>query len=146
MDEYCAAATFGVDHVGLSVRDLESTRRFFCDGLGWQVVGEKPEYPAVFVSDGHDMVTLWQVEVPERAVAFNRRVNVGLHHLALAVIDEASLRGLFERVEKWPGVVVEFSPELLGTGPKLHFIIREPSGVRLEFAFDPRLEELRKRG
>jgi catechol 2,3-dioxygenase-like lactoylglutathione lyase family enzyme len=24
-------STYGVDHVGLSVRDLESTREFFCD-------------------------------------------------------------------------------------------------------------------
>ena len=27
-------ATVGVDHVGLSVRNLESTRRFFCDCRG----------------------------------------------------------------------------------------------------------------
>jgi hypothetical protein len=25
-------------------------------------------------------------------------------------------------------------------GPKIHFMVREPSGVRLEFAYDPRLE------
>jgi hypothetical protein len=39
---------------------------------------------------------------------------------------------------------VEFAPELSGKGPKIHFIVREPSGVRVEFAFDPRLEEARK--
>jgi catechol 2,3-dioxygenase-like lactoylglutathione lyase family enzyme len=144
MAEQPIPATFGVDHVGLSVRDLESTRRFFCDCLGWRVVGERPDYPAAFVSDGHDMVTLWQVEVPDRAVAFDRRANVGLHHLALAVADRAGLDALYERVAKWPGVVVEFAPELSGKGPKIHFIVREPSGVRIEFAFDPRLENTRK--
>jgi len=138
------AGTYGVDHVGLSVRDLVSTRKFFCDCLGWRVVGERADYPAAFVSDGHDIVTLWQVESPGTAIPFDRRANVGLHHLALAVADRAGLDALHQRVSGWPGVVVEFAPELSGAGPKIHFIVREPSGVRIEFAFDPRLEEARK--
>jgi hypothetical protein len=32
----------------------------------------------------------------------------------------------------------------LGAGPKMHFMVREPSGVRIEFDFDPRLEAARK--
>ena len=48
------------------------------------------------------------------------------------------------RVSNWPGVVVEFGPERSGAGPKIHFIVCEPSGVRIEFAFDPRFEEARK--
>jgi hypothetical protein len=51
---------------------------------------------------------------------------------------------LYQRVLSWPGVVVEFGPQLSGAGPKIHFIVREPSGVRVEFAFDPRLEAQRK--
>ena len=138
------AGTFGVDHVGLSVRDLVSTRKFFCDCLGWRIVGERPDYPAVFVSDGHDIVTLWQVESPGQAIPFDRRANVGLHHLALAVVDHAGLETLYKLVSRWPDVVVEFGPEPSGAGPKIHFIVREPSGVRIEFAFDPRLEHARK--
>ena len=61
-------ATVGVDHVGLSVGNLEGTRRFFCDCLGWKVVGERPDYPAVFISDGSLIVTLWRVESPASAV------------------------------------------------------------------------------
>jgi hypothetical protein len=98
----------------------------------------------VFVSDGHDVVTLWQVESPGKAISFDRRANVGLHHLALAVVDRISLDTLYKRVSSWPGVVVEFGPEQSGAGPKIHFIVREPSGVRIEFAFDPRLEDARK--
>ena len=140
VSEHTTPATCGVDHVGLSVRDLESTCRFFCDCLGWRVVGERPEYPAAFVSDGQLIVTLWRVEAPDRAVAFDRRANVGLHHLALAVADRAGLDALYESVANWPGVIVEFAPELSGTGPKIHFIVREPGGIRIEFAFDPRVE------
>jgi catechol 2,3-dioxygenase-like lactoylglutathione lyase family enzyme len=143
MAENTTPATCGVDHVGLSVRDLESSRHFFCDCLGWRVVGERPEYPAAFVSDGHQIVTLWRVAAPDRAVAFDRRTNIGLHHLALAVADRAGLDSLYERVAIWPGVVVEFAPELSGKGPKIHFIVREPSGIRIEFAFDPRVKRPR---
>ncbi|HEY6735064.1 MAG TPA: VOC family protein [Roseiarcus sp.] len=144
MADESKTGTWGVDHVGLSVSDLASTRKFFCDCLGWRVVGERADYPAVFVSDGHDVVTLWQVESPSKAVPFDRRANVGLHHLALAVVDQISLDTLYKRVSSWPGVVVEFGPALSGAGPKIHFIVREPSGVRIEFAFDPRLEDARK--
>lgn len=136
--------TCGVDHVGLSVRDLASTRGFFCDCLGWRVVCERADYPVVFVSDGHDVVTLWQVESPGKAIPFDRRANVGLHHLALAVVDQSGLNALYKRVSSWLSVVVEFGPEPSGAGPKIHFIVREPSGVRIEFAFDPRLEDARK--
>ena len=144
MTDEVRASTYGIDHVGLSVRDLASTRNFFCDCLGWRIVGERADYPAAFVSDGHDVVTLWQVESPSKAIPFDRRANVGLHHLALAVGDQIGLDTLYRRVSAWPGVVVEFGPERSGAGPKIHFIVREPGGVRIEFAFDPRLEEARK--
>jgi catechol 2,3-dioxygenase-like lactoylglutathione lyase family enzyme len=98
VDEF-KASTCGVDHVGLTVRDLVSTRKFFCDCLGWRIVGERPDYPAVFVSDGHDVVTLWQVESPGQAIPFDRRANVGLHHLALAVVDQIDLDTLYKSVE-----------------------------------------------
>jgi catechol 2,3-dioxygenase-like lactoylglutathione lyase family enzyme len=136
--------TYGIDHVGLSVRALESTLRFFCDGLCWRLVGERKDYPAAFVSDGRGVVTLWQVESPDTAIAFDRRANVGLHHLAIAVVDRAGLEALYQRVSNWPGVAVEFGPQVSGAGPKIHFIVREPGGARLEFAFDPRLETSRR--
>ena len=48
--------TVGVDHVGLAVKDLALARSFFCDCLGWKVVGENQSYPASFVSDGNGIV------------------------------------------------------------------------------------------
>jgi catechol 2,3-dioxygenase-like lactoylglutathione lyase family enzyme len=138
MSERLEPMTIGLDHIGLTVRDLATTRGFFCECLGWNVVGGRPDYPSAFVSDGHTVVTLWQVLSPEEAVSFDRRANVGLHHLALAVDGRAKLDALYDRVARWPGVVVEFPPEPSGKGPKTHFMIREPGGIRLEFAFDPR--------
>ena len=130
--------TAGFDHVGLTVRDLDAARSFFVDCLGWKVVGGKPEYPSVYVSDGVSVLTLWRVEDPETAVAFNRRTNVGLHHLALRVPSRDALEALHARVSAWPGVVMEFAPEQSGAGPKFHMMLREPGGNRIEFAWDPR--------
>jgi catechol-2,3-dioxygenase len=110
-----ASLTTGIDHVGLTVKDLGLTSAFFIDCLGWKKIGEKPDYPAVFVSDGHIM----------------------LHHLAIRAADESAFNEIFERVSKWPGVKVEFSPELLGKGPKRHMMIYEPSGIRIEFDLNP---------
>ncbi len=128
-----APLTAGVHQVGLAVRDLEQSFRFFRDCLGWRLAGEKPDYPALFVSDGTVMVTLWQVEAPGSCVTFDRRKNIGLHHLALKVADRATFDTLYARVAAWPGVSVEFAPERLGNGPVVHFMIYEPSGIRIEF-------------
>lgn len=131
--------TAGIDHVGLTVDDLQATKEFFLNCLEWKQVGEKPEYPAVFVSDGHIMLTLWALKDTAAPIKFNRQKNVGLHHLALRVTDEASLDTILDRVSRWPGARVEFAPEPLGAGPKRHMMIYEPGGIRIEFAFDPRI-------
>ena len=94
--------TIGLDHVGLSVRDLEGAKSFFCEGLGWRVVGERNEYPAAFVSDGASVLTLWQVQSPSEAPPFDRRANVGLHHLAIAVADREGFEALHRRLAAWP--------------------------------------------
>jgi catechol 2,3-dioxygenase-like lactoylglutathione lyase family enzyme len=127
-------STVGVDHVGLAVTSLENTRKFFCECLGWKVVGENPSYPAAFVSDGNAIVTLWQVEDPQQCVPFDRRRNVGLHHLALKVADRGALDALHARVAAWPGTVIEFAPERSGKGPKVHFMVREPSTTLADLA------------
>lgn len=132
------ALTIGIDHVGLTVSDLQASVAFFTGCLGWNVIGGKPDYPAAFVSDGTSRITLWQVADGDRFVPFDRQHNVGLHHLALKLASEAELEKLFALVSDWDGVVVEFSPEPSGGGPKVHCMIREPGGCRIEFAWDPR--------
>lgn len=127
--------TRGVHHVGLAVPDLAAAERFFVDALGWSVVGGVPSYPAVFVSDGATMVTLWRVADPGRAVPFDRRANVGLHHLALTVADRGALAATFERVRAHPAVTVEGAPGPMREGSAMHhFLCAMPGGVRLEFA------------
>ncbi len=127
--------TRGAHQVGLTVRDIEAARTFFTEALGFTVVGGRPDYPAVFVSDGTIMLTLWRAADPDHARPFDRRENIGLHHLALAVRDGAALDLTFGRVGAHPGVTVEFAPEPMRPGsPTRHFMVSMPGGVRIEFA------------
>jgi catechol 2,3-dioxygenase-like lactoylglutathione lyase family enzyme len=133
MSEQSNAMTRGVHHVGLTVPDLAQTRAFFLETLGYRQVGEKPDYPAAFLSDGQVMITLWQAEQPAQAQPFDRKRGIGLHHLALAVEDEAALKELHERLARTSGVTVEFAPESLGGGPTRHMMCAIPGGIRVEF-------------
>lgn len=127
--------TTGVHHVGLALPDIEAARSFFCDALGYEAVGSVPDYPAHFVSDGSTLLTLWQVSDPATAKAFDRKKNIGLHHLAIGVADEAALATVFERVGAWPGVEIEFEPCSIREGSTVrHFMCAIPGGARVEFA------------
>jgi catechol 2,3-dioxygenase-like lactoylglutathione lyase family enzyme len=127
--------TRGVHHVGLALPDIEAAKDFFCDALGFRLAGGVPAYPAYFVSDGTTLITLWQTEDPDRTVPFDRRRNVGLHHLALGVADAAALDHVHERICDWPGVSIEFAPGPMREGSAVHHLIAAiPGGVRVEFA------------
>ncbi len=127
------AITQGAHHVGLTVPNLDEALAFFLNTLNFTRVGEKPEYPAVFVTDGVTMITLWQVYDPATAVSFDRRNVVGLHHLALAVPSSAALQQLHTKLSTDSTVTVEFAPELLGQGPTEHMMVHIPGGIRVEF-------------
>ena len=124
--------TQGLNHLGLAVKNLEKTKTFFTDILGWEESGYDKSYPRTAVSDGNIRLTLWQVDSSKETEEFDRRKNIGLHHLALEVESEPKLHELHEALKK-AGVEIEFSPELVGTGPRMHMMCYEPGGIRLEF-------------
>ncbi len=126
------ARTRGIHHAGLTVPDLAAARRFFEGALGFAAVGELPDYPAVFLSDGSVLITLWQAEDPAAAARFDRRRNIGLHHLALRVADPTALSALHAELAARSDVDVEFAPEPLGGGPTQHMMCAIPGGIRLE--------------
>ncbi len=127
----------GVDHVGLTVTDLNATTQFFVEVLGFDHFRSDDSYPSHFLRNGHVIVTLWRVADPDDVVSFDRKRNVGLHHLALSVDSFEALERLHERVSSFPGVRIEFAPELLGGGPAKHMMFREPSGNRMELIHRP---------
>lgn len=127
------AVTKGAHHIGLTVPDLAKTRSFFLDTLRFAQVGEAPDYPAVFLTDGTTMITLWQAENPANAVSFDRKNVIGLHHVALKVDGAATLDALHDQLNVTEGVEVDFAPEPLGGGPTRHMTCSIPGGIRMEF-------------
>ena len=124
-----AAVTNGCHHIGLSVSKLEDSADFFTDILGWQKVRRDEKYPAIFVSDGNIMVTLWQSKSEDPA-SFDKN-NIGLHHVAFMVDSEKMLDVCYQSIKN-RSLKIEFPPELLRDGPAKHMICYEPSGIRVE--------------
>ena len=123
--------TQGLHHLGLTVPALGPTKAFFTDVLHFEQVGEVADYPAVFLSDGSVMLTLWQARDPE-PVAFDRRRVVGLHHFALRVADDQALEDVHKRLSEAADVEIEFAPEPLGDGAARHMMCSIPGGIRME--------------
>ena len=126
------AETTGLNHLGLAVRNLDDTTAFFTEVLGWEELALDESYPRNAITDGKLRLTLWQVDHSQPVAEFDRRANIGLHHLALEVASEDDLNRLVNRIIDTPGVEVEFMPELVGKGPRKHMMFSEPGGIRLE--------------
>ena len=126
------AHTQGIHHLGLTVPDIKKASAFFIDALGFTEVGGSPSYPSIFITDGTVMLTLWQAENPEQAVAFDRKTNIGLHHFALRLAENTELATLHERLGARDDVTIEFAPEALGESGLQHMMCRIPGNIRLE--------------
>lgn len=126
------ALTQGTHHIGLTVPDINATRDFFVNVLEFKQVGDVPNYPAYFLSDGTSLLTLWQAVEPDHAIPFNRKTNIGLHHFAFKVEGVETLNTLYERLKTTAGVEIEFAPEPLGGGPTQHMMFTIPGGIRME--------------
>jgi len=128
----------GVDHMALTVSNVNASEAFFTRHLGFTVERRDPDHPAVTLTNGHVVLMLYRVAALGTEVPFDRKRNVGLHHLAFEIGSFEELAALYAQLERVPGVVVEFPPEPLGAGPAKHMIIREPGGNRLEFIHRPK--------
>jgi catechol 2,3-dioxygenase-like lactoylglutathione lyase family enzyme len=124
--------TQGAHHVGLTVPSIDDTRDFFVNILEFKQVGEVPDYPAYFLSDGTLLLTLWQATDPATATPFDRKTNIGLHHFALKVNGLDTLKTLHETLAQTEGVTIEFAPEPIGNGPTQHMMFYIPGGIRME--------------
>lgn len=135
MNDTTRVTTKGIHHFGLTVFDLEKTTDFFTRLLGWNEVKRDPSYPAVFVSDGTIMITLWALKLDD-VNRFDKNRNVGLHHLALEIESMAALTALYEKLNA-EDLEIEFSPESLRESSTTHMMVFEPGGIRIEFICVP---------
>ena len=128
--------TAGISHVGLSVVDLEASYKFF-QVLGFNKVGGSEAYPSYFISDGSSLITLWQTDA--NPTPFDRRKNVGLHHLAIKVSSLEALNVAYGLIKDVDGVRTEgegaFPPSELSGTSLTHSMVYEPSGNRIELTY-----------
>ncbi len=125
--------TNGLNHLGLSVKNLAASSAFFVELLGWEQSAVDLSYPRCAVSDGKLKLTLWQVRSPDQVAEFSRRDHLGLHHLALEISTQQALQQLYQSARDYPGVTIEFAPQLVNGGPRVHMMCAEPGGLRIEF-------------
>jgi catechol 2,3-dioxygenase len=83
----------GIGHVLLRVRDLERSKKFYSDVLGFHVLEEDPEHGGTFMAlpgQSH-AIDLFPVTDPEAAERQTPGVR-GLGHIAFRVESEAALK------------------------------------------------------
>ena len=89
-----------IGHCLLRVRDVERSKRFYIDVLGFQLMEEDPDHGGVFMSlpgDGHT-IDLSQAEDPEKLPepATLGRDQVGLVHIAFRVASYQALKEAYD--------------------------------------------------
>ena len=127
--------TKGISHIGLAVTSIEKSYDNFWSKIGFKEVANDPNYPAKFLSDGTVILSLWQIDEKVNAVKFNRKENVGLHHVALKVASKEKLYEMYNIIKDLSDVTIEFEPqEIKGVG-WWHCMCYEPNGIRVEFTW-----------
>src|SRR2546428_10311033 len=85
-------------HIVLYVRDVQASRRFYGEVLGWHEIGTQEDRIAVF-SSGRTHHELLLIEVGPGAAPIPTGRRVGMYHFGLKVgTTDEELRGAFEEL------------------------------------------------
>ena len=123
-------------HLVLYVRDLERSRHFYRDTLGWAeitVPREELGFPAAAFSSGRTHHELLLIEVGEDATPIPRGRRVGMYHFGLKIGEsDAELREARDQL-------VQAGVKLVGTADHLvthSLYIEDPDGHEIELYID----------
>jgi catechol 2,3-dioxygenase len=118
-------------HVLLRVADLEKSRRFYMDVLGFQAAEENPG--DTFLTLGEDGHTLDLVQHPHPESAPRpSRDQVGLNHIAFQVDSYAALRAAYEGLQDH-GVDIAAATDHVS---QRSIYFSDPDGNRLEIYYE----------
>ena len=133
-----------IGHVLLRVMDLERSKKFYSEVLGFAILEEDPEHGGTFMalpgqSHAIDLFQVKDTELAERQTPGVR----GLGHLAFRVEDEQALKdAYFTLVEK--GVTVDRQIDHVSQ-KSVYF--KDPDGNTLEIYFElPNVLEIFREG
>ncbi|MGH9190332.1 MAG: VOC family protein [Acidimicrobiales bacterium] len=130
-------------HLVLYVRDLEQSRRFYRDVLGWtEVGGEEPlGMPAAAFSSGRTHHELLLIEVGPGAAALPAGRRVGLYHFGLKIGEtDDELREAVTRLKE-AGVAIGGAADHTITHS---LYISDPDGNEIELYVDVQPEVWRE--
>ena len=121
-------------HLVLYVRDLERSRRFYGDLLGWkEIPGMNEGFPAAAFSSGRTHHELLLIEVGPDAAPIPRGRRIGLYHIGLKVGEsDAELRDARDRLMKEGAKIVGASDH----GVTHSLYIEDPDGNEIELYID----------
>ncbi len=123
--------TSGLDHVILTISDVERSRAFYGDLLGFDVanVGDDPAWGFYF-SCGNVLLFLFPSREPLPDDRFSE-FRIGLDHLAFAAPDRAALDALAEKLIA-AGVDTRGVEQFEPTG-NYYVAFRDPDNIQLEY-------------
>ncbi len=126
-----------IDHIGIAVKDIEETAKFYRDLLGMKFLGVEEvadqKVKVAFFEIGETHIELVCPTSPESAVAKHlEKKGEGIHHICYATDDiEAELARLKEQGAR----LVDEKPRLGAHGAKIAFIHPKSSkGVLTELS------------
>jgi catechol 2,3-dioxygenase len=133
-----------IGHVLLRVADVERSKAFYTDVLGFQVVEEDPEHGGVFMSLGENGHTLDLVPAESPAAAQKFTPNrVGVHHIAFQVDSHEALKNAYFTLQE-RGVEVTRAIDHVSQ-QSIYF--RDPDDNGLEIYYElPNAPELFRQG
>ncbi|HEX9774387.1 MAG TPA: VOC family protein [Actinomycetota bacterium] len=128
-------------HIVLYVSDLERSRRFYRDVLGWKEIAAPAGAPVALFSSGRTHHELLLIEVGPNAVPIPQGRRLGLYHFGLKVGEtDEELREARDRLQA-EGVPVLGSAD---HGVTHSLYIADPDGNEIELYIDVQPEVWRE--
>lgn len=127
-------------HVVFYVRDVERSRHFYKDILGWKEIGYVPSALVAF-SSGRTHHELLLIQVPDEAPNATRETTVGFYHFGLKIgTTDAELKAAKEELEKNNITIVGMSDH----GVTHSLYILDPDENEIELYIDVQPERWRE--
>jgi len=126
-------------HIVLYVRDLDISRRFYRDLLGWKEVQQAPG--AAAYSSGRTHHELLLIQVASEAAPIPQRPRVGLYHFGLKIGEsDDELRAAIARLHEAGVPVVRMADH----GVTHSVYLLDPDGNEIEIYIDVQPAQWRK--
>ncbi|MEO8392549.1 MAG: VOC family protein [Chloroflexota bacterium] len=131
--------TSGLDHITLTVSDLEHARQFYGDFLGFDLTAAPQDYADLVFAGGYSFM-IGEVEIGLMRHAETppgdrfHETRIGLDHLAFKAPNEAALHALAEKLVQ-AGIATKGVERFERSG-KLSVTFRDPDNIQLEYWLD----------